>query len=193
MGRPKALLDLGGMTFVQRVVGALLDGGCDPVLVVVAPGERAVEKEALGAGARIVTNPEPGDGPITSLRLAIAQLRDQVDGIVYLPVDHPLVASRTIAELLAASRDSGAGLTLPMRGSDRGHPAVFRSSLFTELMDPSLDGGARTVVHRHLDDACLLQSADPGVVADIDTPEAYRLAVEAAGEVTTGAPGGDAP
>jgi CTP:molybdopterin cytidylyltransferase MocA len=190
MGRPKALLELHGLTFVRRVVTALSDAGCDPVLVVVAAGDTSVEREALAAGARVVSNPDPGEGPITSLRLAITDLANGVDGIVYLPVDHPLVESRTIATLLEAARASGAELTLPMRGTERGHPAVFRSSLFGELLDPSLEGGARTVVHRHLDAACLVQSDDPGIVTDIDTPERYRRA--AAGGTHGGAsePGG---
>ena len=40
--------------------------------------------------------------------------------------------------------------------------------------------GERTVVHRHLPDACLVEVDDAGVIADIDTPEG-----KAASEGTT--------
>lgn len=176
MGRPKALLDLGGRSFVHRVVGSLADGGCDPVLVVVARGDDAVAAEARAAGARALVNPDPGEGPVTSLRLALAHLDAGVDAIAYLPVDHPLVTPATVALLLAEARAAGAPLTLPMRGARRGHPAIFGRALFAELADPGLAGGARTVVHRHLAEARLVAVDDPGVIADIDTPEAYAAA-----------------
>lgn len=179
MGRPKARLELDGQSFLRRVVRALADGGCDPVLVVTAEGDDEVATEAQRAGAEVLVNPDPGEGPITSLRIALETIDDSVDGIAYLPVDHPLVQAKTVSMLLEAARISGANLTLPMRGRKRGHPAIFSRSLFDELLNPELEGGARVVVHRHLDSAHLVQSSDPGVVADIDTPEAYRAALAA--------------
>lgn len=174
MGRPKGLLPLEGRSFLRRTVSALQDGGCEPVLVVVAEGERDLADEAAAAGARVLTNPAPGEGPITSLRLAIDELSGSADGLAYLPVDHPLVRPGTVARLLDAARGSGAPLTLPTYEGERGHPALFRATLFEELHDPSLEGGARTVVRHHLADALLVEVDDPGVLADIDTPTAYE-------------------
>lgn len=174
MGQSKALLELEGETFVSRVVRSLSAGGCSPVFVVTAPGQGDVAEEARRAGAEVLVNPDPGEGPITSLRIAIGAIDDSVDGIVYLPVDHPLVRPDSVAKLLAAARSSGAKLTLPVHGAKRGHPAIFHRALFDELLDPGLEGGARVVVHRHLESAEVLDLGDPGVIADIDTPEAYR-------------------
>jgi CTP:molybdopterin cytidylyltransferase MocA len=173
MGRPKALLPLDGETFLVRTVRTLRAGGCDPVLVVVAEGEKQLATEAERAGARALFNPDPGEGPITSLRLALRVLGDSAAGLVYLPVDHPMVRAETVATLLAAARSRSAKLTVPLYGGKRGHPAVFAAALFAELADPSLEGGARTVVHRHLDQALLVDVDDAGVLTDIDTPDAY--------------------
>lgn len=177
MGRPKALLRLHGETFMARTVRALRDGGCEPVLVIVADGEHALAAEAAAAGARVLTNPAPGEGPITSLRLALAALGDAVRGLAYLPVDHPMVRADTVATLLEAARTEGAALTVPTHDGKRGHPAIFGAALFEELADPALEGGARTVVHRHLARAVLVEVADAGVLTDIDTPEAYEAVV----------------
>jgi CTP:molybdopterin cytidylyltransferase MocA len=182
MGRPKALLRVEGETFLSRTIHALARGGCDPVLVVVAgrPGD-AVAAEASDvarrAGARVLANPDPGEGPITSLRLAIGSLEDSVGGLVYLPVDHPLVRPETVTALLAAARAERAPLTIPTYRGERGHPAVFAAALFAELADPALQGGARTVVHRHLERVLLVEVDDAGVITDIDTPEAYMAVV----------------
>jgi molybdenum cofactor cytidylyltransferase len=181
MGRPKGLLPIDGRSFLRRTVDALQGGGCEPVLVVVAETERDLAAEAEAAGALVLENPDPGEGPITSLRLALARLAGTVDGLAYLPVDYPLVRADTVAKLLDRSGRSRALLTLPTHHGERGHPAVFASALFVELEDPSLEGGARTVVHRHLADALLVEVDDPGVLADIDTPEAYASALARVG------------
>jgi len=174
MGRDKGLLEVGGHSFLRRTVRALAEGGCDPILVVVAEGEESLAAEAAEAGAVVLLNPEPGDGPITSLRIALAALDGTVDGVAYLPVDHPMVRADTVGLLLHASRATDAALTVPLYEGKRGHPAVFGKALFVELLDPELEGGAKTVVYRHLPDAQLVDVQDEGVLIDIDTPSAYE-------------------
>lgn len=174
MGKDKGLLQVGGRSFLRRTVDALAQGGCDPVLVVVAEGEDELAKEAAEAGASVLLNPEPGEGPITSLRIALAALDGSADGVAYLPVDHPMVRAETVTQLLEAARSTGSPLTLPLYRSKRGHPAIFGRELFAELLDPELEGGAKTVVHRHLPEAQLVEVEDGGVVMDIDTPAAYQ-------------------
>jgi len=174
MGTPKALLDAGGRSFVSAVVGALVGGGCAPVVVVTGPAQADVRRRAEGAGALVLENPEPGEGPITSLRLALAALGPHVDAVAVLPVDYPAVRAETVAALLDALGVGDAPLVLPAVGGRRGHPAVFHRRLFPELLDPRLEGGARTVVHRHLERARLVEVGDPAILTDIDTPQAYR-------------------
>jgi CTP:molybdopterin cytidylyltransferase MocA len=177
MGRSKGLLEFEGSTFVERAVSALSLGGCDPVVVVTSAREMELADLARRSGARVLVNPDPGDGPITSLRLALDSLATDVVGVVYLPLDHALVEPHHVSTVVAAARDSGAPLALPIRREKRGHPAFFGRALFPELMDRNLEGGARIVVHRHLDEACLVETDDPAVTTDIDTPEAYRKAL----------------
>lgn len=174
MGKPKALLDAGGRSFVSAVVGALAGGGCDPVVVVVGPGQDEVMRRAKATGALTLVNPEPGEGPITSLRMAITALGAAVRGVAVLPVDHPGVKPETVARLVEAFLERDVPLVLPTSGGRRGHPAVFSHTLFPALLDPALQGGARTVVHAHLSEALSVEVDDAGILADIDTPAAYR-------------------
>lgn len=178
MGRPKGFLEVGGTTFARRVVRALHGGGCSPVFVVVNEGDEALADHLAGTDATVLSNPAPGEGPITSLRLALRVVQSRVDAVVYLPLDHALVEAHHVARLIERAQETAATLALPVHGGKRGHPAYFSRRLFDELLDPDLEGGARTVVHRYLADACLIDTDDPAVVADIDTPEAYRDALE---------------
>ena len=176
MGTSKALMDAGGRSFLAATVGSLIAGGCEPVVVVLAAGQDHEERKAKDAGGLPLLNPDPGEGPITSLRVALAALQGTVEAVAFLPVDHPRVRPETVAQLRESFLGSDAPLALPVYEGKRGHPALFRRTLFAELTDPSLQGGARTVVHAHLDAALLVEVDDPGVVTDIDTPEAYRAA-----------------
>ena len=177
MGEPKALMEVSDKTFVQRAVDVLSLGGCAPVVVVV-PNNPDIESAAHSTNAHVLVNHDPGEGPITSLRLALREMTSTLDGIIYLPVDHPLVKVDTIRQLLVVAKESLAPLVIPTYLGDRGHPSFFRANLFNELNDPDLDGGARTVVHRHLSDATLIPVDDSGVLADIDTPESYEYSLQ---------------
>ena len=96
-----------------------------------------------------------------------------------------VIAPETISvnheKLVDAFASGGAPLVIPVHDGRRGHPTLFRRSLFPELADPRLEGGARTVVHRHLEGAVEVDVDDPGTVTDIDTPEAYRAAMKGTG------------
>ena len=178
MDKPKALLSIQGRTFVQAVVDVLRAGGCRPVLSIV-PDAPVITEAARATGAQVLTNPHPGEGPITSMRLALAELADSVEGVIYLAVDHPCVRAETVAALLASARSTDAELVIPTYEGQRGHPSFFRKSLFGELADPTLDGGARTVVHKYLDTALLVEVPDPGILLDIDTPAEYEAMLAA--------------
>lgn len=173
MGSDKALLDAGGVTFVARVVTALKEGGCDPVFVVVPDAGGRAAEEARAAGAQVLVNLEPGEGPITSLRIGLLVLGATVDAVALCPVDHPLVRADTVRALVDGFERERSALVLPVHHERHGHPTLFSWRLFDELADPRLQGGARTVVHRHLDEALLVTVDDAGIVTDIDTPAEY--------------------
>lgn len=175
MGRSKALLDADGASFLVRVVSALREGGCHPVVVVVRDAHGAEAALARELDAEVVLNPDPSPGPISSLRAALGAVPG-TEWMVVLPVDHPGVEAATVATLLAAAREGTAEIVLPRLGEERGHPALFRASVFPELLDPTLEGGARTVVRRDPGRVREVEVADPGVLQDIDEPEEYREA-----------------
>ena len=176
MGRSKATLDAGGgRTFLERVCATLARGGCTPVLVVLRDPGSPEGALARRVGARVVVNPDPDEGPVTSIRHALHALPASVRGIAVLPVDHPLVEAATVEELLAAfDADATAAALVPTYHGRRGHPVVLRSTLFPEVMEDELPEGVRTVLRRDPVRVRELPVEDPGVLADLDTPEAVR-------------------
>ncbi len=176
MGSPKPLLDAGGPTFLERVVRALGRGGCRPLIVVVREPEGPIAATARAAGAEVVVNEDPSEGPISSLRAAVRVLPGDVAGCAFLPVDHPLVEGETVRMLVDALRigDKPPWAVVPSFRGDRGHPVLFGRSVFDELLHAELEEGARTLLHRHLDRTREIPVEDEGVVTDIDTLPEYR-------------------
>ncbi len=174
MGTPKALLDAGGQTFIERVIHTHRAGGCTRVLVALPTLDGPIAAKAVAAGAQVVKNPSPEDGPIGSLRASLRVLDETVEGISFCPVDHPLIHEDTVQELLDVFRQTQAALVVPTFNGKRGHPVLFRRMLFEELLNDALPEGARTVVHRHLDDTASVPLDDEGTVIDIDDMTAYR-------------------
>lgn len=175
MGASKSLLDAGGRTFMSRVIQVLREGGADPVLVVVRDlkGEEAAETRA--SGARVILNPDPSPGPISSLQAGIHELPREAPGTLFTPVDHPLFRSLTVRLLISSFLNARPSLAAPSHAGRAGHPVVFSRTLFPELLGEDLPRGARTVVHRYLEERLLVPVDDPGILADIDTPADYRL------------------
>ena len=174
MGSPKPLLDADGPTFLARVVGILREGGASTVVVGVRESPGPVAAEARGAGARLVVPDDVEAGPIATVQAALRMVED-ADALLLHPVDHPLVDPETVRILIQAARESPeAGVVVPAVGEETGHPVLFRSALFAELLEPDLEEGARTVVRRDRDRVLEVQVNDPGVLADLNTLGDYR-------------------
>ncbi len=174
LGKPKALLDAGGRTFLDRVVTALSQGGCDRVIVVVEEAGGVLGATAQRAGALVLENPSPEDGPISSVRVAVGGLEEGVSAIALCPVDHPLVLPETVACLLAAFRAGDKRIVVPTHGGRRGHPLILDASLLPELLSDELPEGVRTLVRRHSSERMEIPVEDEGVLVDIDTLPDYR-------------------
>jgi CTP:molybdopterin cytidylyltransferase MocA len=133
-----------------------------------------VAAEALAHGGIVIANPDPSPGPVSSLQAGIRELSPESKAVLLAPVDHPLFSPRTVTALISTFNETGAPLVVPAFEGWRGHPVLFHRDLFAELLEDELPDGARTVVRRYLDTRIQLGVDDPGILADIDTPEDYR-------------------
>ena len=174
MESPKPLLDAGGCSFMARILATLTEGGADPALVVVRDLDGPIAVEARAHGGLALENPDPSSGPVSSLQTGLRGLPSDVAAVLFSPVDHPLFAPATVRALIAGFLETDAPLVVPAFEGWRGHPVLFHRNLFPELLEEDLPEGARTVVRRYLDTRLQLPVNDPGILADIDTPEDYR-------------------
>ena len=63
---------------------------------------------------------------------------------------------------------------MPRFDGRRGHPIWFSRELIPEFLALPETGAARDVVRGHAAETQFLDMDDPGILADIDDPQAYR-------------------
>ena len=174
MGSPKALLHYQGETFIARICTAFLSAGVDELIVVL--GARAEElRQALPAhpALRTVINPRYFQGQLSSLMTGIGVLSPESEAAVVNLVDHPLVTAETIKALIAAFRAAPLPILTAAYQGRRGHPVLFSSQVYGEILAAPLDQGAKVVVRKDPSRVREIQLDDPGILADIDTLEDY--------------------
>lgn len=174
MGTAKPMLGVDDSTFIARVVASLLEGGCREVVAVIRGDAGEVGSAAARAGARVVVNTTPDSEQIDSLRLALRNLMPGAEAAVVLPVDHPLVMAGTVSAVIDAFTRARPPIARAAHAGMPGHPTLFSATLFEELLHGELAEGARTTIARHRSETLDVPVDDPGVTADIDTPEDFR-------------------
>jgi len=128
----------------------------------------------------LVENPEPETGPIASLRVALRALEPlQPSAVLVWPVDLPHVRVTTVDRVIEAHRRTRAPVVLPTFAARRGHPVIWGSRLFDELLDSAeaARDGARAVLHEHEKEVWGIPVDDPAVVDQVNTPEDYERLV----------------
>ncbi|MBL8230344.1 MAG: nucleotidyltransferase family protein [Bryobacterales bacterium] len=184
MGRPKALLPYSGATFADRLV-RVYASCCDPVILVLGHQHESIRKglqsNGLQSNARIVVNPDPERGQLSSMQCGLQVMPADIEGFVFTPVDYPAVREDTVHLLLNRMHEANAKCAIPRHEGRKGHPVACHASLIAEFLTLPADGQARDVVRRHRDETIYVDVEDPGIVNDVDDPAAYeRLLAEVA-------------
>ncbi|HEY9358743.1 MAG TPA: nucleotidyltransferase family protein [Arthrobacter sp.] len=177
---PKALLPYRGRPLVESIAGALLDGGCREVVVVLGAGAADVAAIAELDRYRTVVNVDWQSGMGSSFLLGNAAA-DPGDHLLIALVDQPGLTLRTVGRLLAAHRpgritaaaygDGGADGTVR-----RGHPLLIDVGLRDAVASTVAgDAGARGFLQDHPELVDEVDCSDQSTGADIDTPEQLHL------------------
>jgi CTP:molybdopterin cytidylyltransferase MocA len=99
-------------------------------------------------------------------------MADTVSGVVVALCDYPLVTPATISRLVSRHGEAPGAILIPSHGGRRGHPTLFPAAVLNELV---VGGTLRDVVRLDPLRVRLVDTDDPGILLDMDTPEDYTL------------------
>jgi len=171
-GSVKLLADVEGQPLVARTIRALLGGGVDTVVLVVAPESPLIDlrepRDVFAAPAlHVVVNPDPDRGMFSSIQAGLVGV--EADVMLVLPADMPFVRAATVAAVLAASAAQDAVILPTFRGS-HGHPIGLSGTLREVILEADPRSSLKQVLAsaglEHRD----LMVDDAGVLKDVDFP-----------------------
>jgi CTP:molybdopterin cytidylyltransferase MocA len=177
LGRPKALIELGGRSLVHRGIALLHDGGANPVIVVSgATGPLRTEPEDAGASGRVprvisVHNPDWRSGMGSSLAVGLAAVPGECTAAVLALADQPLVGPDAVRRLIGA-REAGASVAVACYDGRPRNPVLIGREHWPEVIGLAVgDVGARPFLRAHRDLVTEVECGDTGRPDDVDTPE----------------------
>ena len=171
--RNKLLEPIDGVPMVRRVVEAIRTS--DVVKLIVVTGHQAQEVRAALSGLDVafVHNPDYAEGLSTSLRAGARALPGDVDAMLVCLGDMPDTRKADIDRLIAAFNPlEGRAICVPTHDGKRGNPVLWAARFVPEMAELKGDVGARHLIGAHADEVCEVAVDQPGVLIDLDTPEA---------------------
>lgn len=174
MGRVnKMLAEVRGEPMIVHAARALIASKADPVVVVLGHEPDRVRSALEGMNVSFVHNTDFAEGLSTSLRNGLNALPSKANAVVVALGDMPAVTPEDVDALIDAfDPDSGVTICVPTHDGKRGNPVLWARRYFAEMAAVSGDVGARHLIGANADQLVEVPRAGPGVLIDLDTPEA---------------------
>jgi molybdenum cofactor cytidylyltransferase len=179
MGRPKLALPLGDRTILEHVIAALRQAEVEHILVVVGHHVPELATLAGRAGAHVYLLAEETTGMRATVEHGLRWLEQQYaprpdDFWLLVPADNPTLAPQVVRQLgQAQSTHRGPSIFVPTYEGRRGHPVLLAWKHVEGIRRHAPDQGLNTYVRHRIAETLEVAVPDPGVLCDLDTPEAY--------------------
>jgi len=188
----KPLLPWGATTICGAVVDVVLEAGLKPVVVAGYRGEELADSFADRPELAVVLNDGWEAGMLGSIRTGVdfmlqnclADGEGEATGFFVVPADMPCIPARAFALLraeLAGNRSEAAGgekapaAVFAARAGKLGHPVWIPAAFIPALR--GLDPGSRLREYLLGQPWTSVEVDDDGIFEDLDTPEAYAVAL----------------
>jgi molybdenum cofactor cytidylyltransferase len=177
MGRPKQLLQVGGVSLLDRLLQETLHSDLDLLVLVIGHAAQEI-REALVTDLshpkiRVVENGRYREGISTSIIAGLSEVEEGHDHVMILLADMPHITAGLINLLLSGYLDSRLPLGAVCGKSGRSHPVIISRRFYREIHSLSGDRGARDLFAKHAGQVFLVEPEGGLQERDIDTEEDY--------------------
>lgn len=180
-GGNKLLAPMGGRPLLGHALTALCTAEGIAQRAAVVSDER-VAQVVREYGVQVIDNREPERGQAHSIVLAAQAMRD-MDALLLMAGDQPLLRADTLTRLIRAFEESGKGIVCMQDGTHRGNPAIFSAAYYDRLRMLTGDRGAGGLLRACEADCTVVRCALADELADADTPQALAQIQARAGMI----------
>jgi molybdenum cofactor cytidylyltransferase len=171
-GRPKSLLELGGVPLIRRQLIALSGAGVDEVVVVLGHYADAIEAAVREFPVTLARNPSPDNGQASSVLVGLNALSAKLDAVIVALADQPLVNAQDFTALIGAYKKRGsAAMVVPRVGGEPGNPVIFEAALREDWLAGDANAACRRWREANPERVHWFDTENTRFRVDIDTPE----------------------
>jgi molybdenum cofactor cytidylyltransferase len=173
MGSPKALLPYQGHTFLEHLLAVSSHAKIGVRRIVLGAHAEWIAAKVPMAADELIVNRDWEHGQLSSIQAGIRSLPPGTDGIVLCLIDHPLITGALVDDLVKrfySEREAAAPIVLPVYRGKRGHPVIFSTRVYDELLAAPVDQGARSVVWAHAGETAEVSTTEEGCVLNLNDP-----------------------
>jgi molybdenum cofactor cytidylyltransferase len=172
MGQPKQLIELDGISLIQKTVTTSLEAGAFKTVVVTGANQLAVEAALKIIPVECVFNSKWEKGMGNSLKCGVSYLMSHfhaVNAVLILVCDQPFVNPSHLKKLVDEFQSTRSAIVASFYSGQNGVPVLFGRSMFKDLLAIEDQQGAKKIISQN---PTLVKSVDfPQGEVDLDTPE----------------------
>ena len=168
----KLLCRVFGEPLVRIIAKNALNSKADKVVVVTGFEADKVRKSLEGLDVDIIYNEEYEKGMSFSVKKGISYVRDIAEAAIIHPADVAFVPPEVFNKVIDCYLETRARIVVAAYRGIKGHPILFDSSLFNEIMKISEETmGLKYVVNKYRNEMNIVETNFEEVLLDIDTLE----------------------
>lgn len=170
-GSPKQLIDFYGGTLLNWIIHNAIASEL-PTTVVLGAYADEIRESIDETNIEIVINENWENGIGSSISTGLGwSLENQadLDAVIFLLCDQPLVTMVVVSKLIMAQKASGREIVASEYEDSLGVPALFTQAMFGELLELDKNLGAKSIIEKH--PGSMARVFGPENRFDIDTPQ----------------------
>lgn len=167
----KPLLCLGGSTMIRHTIDSFRAAGVEHILVVTGYQSAVLERHLSLSGVMFLKNERYAQTDMLfSIRMGLAALPWEPERVFIMPADIPLVSPDTLRKMLSVRGQA----ICPTYQGRQGHPLLLEGDAIRRLMEWDGEDGIRGLLNTGTLEVKRVETGDPGIRMDADTPEDYK-------------------
>jgi len=174
MGKPKLLMPFGDTSIIETVIANAGIPAIGKTFLILGANHEAIGNQVRDYPVETVQNQQFREGMLSSVQCGLRAIPDSTDAVMVLLGDQPMIGSEIMNNVVNAYNNSDQEIIVATCKGKRGHPILFGSRYFREVLDFSANNSLKDLLTTHPGDVREMDTENPEILRDIDTEQDYQ-------------------
>jgi molybdenum cofactor cytidylyltransferase len=173
MGRPKMLLPFADSCIIEEVIRIAGRSAVERTFVVLGANSEAIKVKIRQYPVSMIENMDYKKGMLSSVQTGLRALPESARAAMILLGDQPMIDSSILDLMIEGYMKSSKRILVATFKGRRGHPLIFGSQYFKEVLDYPEQNSLKDLLENHPEDIQELETGNAEILRDIDTEKDY--------------------